>query len=147
MKKEERWYANLISETIPKPKYLESALRAFLAGGFVALIGQGITDMYRLIFNLSFSQASNPAATTMIFIASLLTGLGVFDNLVKYCGAGILVPVTGFANSVSSSALEFKREGFIAGIGSKMFILAGSVITFGVVTAFIIGLIYAVFVF
>ncbi|MGQ5710847.1 SpoVA/SpoVAEb family sporulation membrane protein [Desulforudis sp. DRI-14] len=83
----------------------------------------------------------------MIFIGALLTGLGLFNKIIRYAGAGLAVPVTGFANSVVASALEFKREGLIFGVGSKMFMLAGSVITFGVATAFLVGLIYALFVF
>jgi stage V sporulation protein AC len=83
----------------------------------------------------------------MIFIGALLTGIGVFDKIAKYAGAGLSVPVTGFSNSIVSSALEFKREGLVLGVGSKMFILAGSIITFGVVTAFFIGLYYAIFIY
>ncbi len=82
---------------------------------------------------------------TVIFLAALLTGLGVFDHLAAFTGAGTAIPVTGFANSVTSAALEFKKEGLVLGIGSKMFSLAGSVILFGVVTAFVVGMISALF--
>ncbi len=144
---EQEWYAELVKKHTTKPKYGRNILYAFLFGGLVAVIGQGITDFYRWFLDISFEEAGNPAVATMIFIGSLLTGLGVFDKLVKIAGAGVLVPVTGFANSVVSAAMEFKREGFVAGVGSKMFILAGTVIVFGVITAFIIGIIYAIFVF
>lgn len=137
-------YQKMVKELAPKPKYSKNALLAFLFGGLVCIIGQLITDFYMIIFNMDKQQAGNPAVATMIFLGALLTGFGVYDRIAKYAGAGLAVPVTGFANSVVSSALEFKREGLVLGVGSKMFVLAGSVITFGVVTAFFIGLIYAV---
>ncbi|RJX21126.1 MAG: stage V sporulation protein AC [Ammonifex sp.] len=137
----------MVRDLVPRPPYLRNSLLAFLFGGLVAIIGQFFTDIYRITMNMSVKEAGNPAVATMIFIGALLTGLGVFDKIARYAGAGLVVPVTGFANSVVSSALEFKREGLVFGIGSKMFILAGSVITFGVVTAFFVGLIYALFVF
>lgn len=143
---EQKRYTELVNKTIARPAYLANVARAFLAGGLVCVVGQFITDIYRLILGMSPAEAGNPAVATMILIGALLTGLGVFDKLARYAGAGLAVPVTGFANSVVSSALEFKREGLVYGVGSKMFMLAGSVITFGVVTAFVIGLIYAVFI-
>jgi stage V sporulation protein AC len=95
------------------------------------------------LFDLTSRQAGNLTSAIIIFITALLTGLGVFDHLAKRAGAGLAVPVTGFANSMTASALEFKREGYVLGVGSKMFILAGSVIVFGVLTAFIVGIISA----
>lgn len=143
---DQKRYIELVNDLVPKPPYLRNSVLAFLSGGVVCIIGQFITDIYKLIFKMSSVEAGNPAVATMIFIGALLTGLGVFDKIARYGGAGLAVPVTGFANSVVSSALEFKREGLVFGVGSKMFMLAGSVITFGVVTAFIIGLVYAVFI-
>ncbi len=143
---EQKRYTELVSELVPKPQYGKNALLAFLFGGLVCVIGQLFTDIYRLAFGMSSTEAGNPAVATMILVGSLLTGLGLFDKIARYAGAGLVVPVTGFANSVVASALEFKREGLVFGVGSKMFMLAGSVITFGVVTAFIIGLIYAIFI-
>lgn len=142
---EQKRYAELVKKTVPHPPYLRNAALAFLFGGLVCTVGQLITDIYKQTLDMSSTEAGNPAVATMILIGALLTGLGVFDKLARYGGAGLAVPVTGFANSVVSSALEFKREGLVMGVGSKMFNLAGSVITFGVVTAFVIGLIYAVF--
>ncbi len=144
---DQKRYTEMVRDLVPRPPYLRNSLLAFLFGGLVAIIGQFFTDIYRITMNMSVKEAGNPAVATMIFIGALLTGLGVFDKIARYAGAGLVVPVTGFANSVVSSALEFKREGLVFGIGSKMFILAGSVITFGVVTAFFVGLIYALFVF
>ena len=141
----QRKYQEKAKKAEPKPLYLRNALFAFLSGGLVCVIGQGLTDFYSRIMNLPPEEAGDPAVATVILIGALLTGFGVFDNIAKYAGAGLAVPVTGFANSVVSSALEFREEGLLYGISAKMFTLAGSVITFGVVTAFIIGLIYAIF--
>ncbi len=144
---DQKRYTELVRDTVPRPRYIKNALLAYFFGGLIALIGQGFIDFYRSSMNLTVKEAANPAVATMIFIGALLTGLGVFDRIARVAGAGLAVPVTGFANSLASAALEFKREGLVFGVGSKMFILAGSVITFGVVTAFIIGLIYAIFIY
>ncbi|MHB1418550.1 MAG: stage V sporulation protein AC [Bacillota bacterium] len=144
---EQKRYTEMVRDLVPKPPYFRNAILAFTFGGFVCIIGQLLTDLYKLSLGLSNKEAGNPAVATMILIGAFLTGFGLFDKIARYAGAGLAVPVTGFANSVVSAALEFKREGLVFGVGSKMFILAGSVITFGVVTAFIIGLIYALFVF
>jgi len=143
---DQKRYTELVNELVPKPLYLRNAIMAFVFGGVVCIIGQFFTDLYKISFKLSSTEAGNPAVATMIFLGALLTGLGLFDKIARYGGAGLSVPVTGFANSVVASALEFKREGLVFGVGSKMFMLAGSVITFGVVTAFVIGLIYAIFI-
>mgnify|MGYP000918758455 FL=1 len=141
----QRKYQNKVKKAEPKPKLLRNAMLAFLSGGLVCTIGQGFIDFYTRIMNLPPEKAGDPAAATMILIGALLTGFGVFDDIAKYAGAGVAVPVTGFANSVVSSALEFREEGLIYGVSAKMFTLAGSVITFGVVTAFVVGLIHALF--
>lgn len=137
-------YQQLVQKTNPKPNLLHNALIAFVSGGAVCIIGQLLIDFYGAVLKLPPEKAGNPAVATVILIGALLTGFGYFDKLAHYAGAGLAVPVTGFANSIVSAALEFKREGYILGIGSKMFILAGSVITYGVVTAFFVGLIRAV---
>jgi stage V sporulation protein AC len=144
---QQKKYQQLVKKMEPKPPIIRNALMAFLFGGTVCIIGQFITDFYMVTMELSKTQAGNPAIATMIFIGALLTGIGVFDKIAKYAGAGLSVPVTGFANSIVSSALEFKREGLVLGVGNKMFMLAGSIITFGVVTAFFIGLYYAIFIY
>lgn len=134
-------YQRLIKEREPKPPRLRNAVLAFVSGGLVCVLGQAITGVYMALLHLDKKEAGNPTVATVIFLAALLTGLGVFDKLARVAGAGLAVPVTGFANSIAASALEFKREGLVFGVGSKMFMLAGSVITFGVVTAFVVGLI------
>lgn len=138
-------YQKMVQKVNPKPNLVKNGWRAFVSGGIVCIIGQALNDFYAATMNLSAEEAGNPAVATMIFIGALLTGLGYFDKLAVYAGAGLAVPVTGFANSMVSAALEFKREGLVLGIGSKMFILAGSVITYGVVTAFFVGLAHAIF--
>lgn len=144
---EQKRYTEMVNGLAPRPAYLRDAALAFLFGGLVSVLGQLFTDFYRIVLHLDAVKAGNPAVATMILLAALLTGLGVFDKIARYAGAGLAVPVTGFANSMVSEALEFKREGLVLGVGSKLFALAGSIITFGVVTAFIIGLIYAIFVY
>jgi stage V sporulation protein AC len=138
-------YQKIVRELEPPPRYGINALQAFVWGGLVCVIGQLFTDFYAALLHLPIVKASAPATATVIFIAAVLTAFGVFDQLAHYAGAGLAVPVTGFANAMVSSALEFKQEGPIQGIGSKMFMLAGSVITYGVVTAFFVGLIFAIF--
>lgn len=128
----------------PRPNVLRNVLVAFMVGGLIGTIGQALTDFFSWAMNVPAEQAANPAVATMIFLGGLLTGIGVFDRMADFAGAGVTVPVTGFANSVVSSALEFKHEGMVLGIGGRMFTLAGTVILFGVVTAFIVGLISAI---
>lgn len=138
-------YRNRVKAMQPKPNVFKNVVWAFFVGGSVCVFGQFLQNMYMRLLDMTPQQAGNPTSATMIFIAALLTGLGVFDHLAKYAGAGLAVPVTGFANSMTASALEFKREGYVLGVGSKMFILAGSVIVFGVLTAFVVGIISALF--
>ena len=138
-------YQHKAKKAEPKPRYLRNAGFAFVSGGLICILGQALIDFYSTAMHVPPKEAANPATATMILIGALLTGFGVFDNLAKYAGAGIAVPVTGFANSVVSSALEFREEGLVYGVCAKMFTLAGAVITFGVMTAFVFGLIHAIF--
>lgn len=137
----EATYKEIVKKAEPKPPRLRNALWAFFTGGFVCLLGEGITDAWEAVLGVSHKRAGDPTVATLIFIGALLTGLGVFDKMARYAGAGLSVPVTGFANSMTASALEFKREGLVYGVGGRMFQLAGSVIVFGVVTAFVVGVI------
>ncbi len=135
-------YRELAKKEKTAPPLLRNSLIAFISGGAVCVFGQALQNGY-IALGFRAEEASNPTVATVIFLASLLTGLGVFDHLAAFAGAGAAIPVTGFANSVTSAALEFKREGLVLGIGSKMFSLAGSVILFGVITAFVVGIISA----
>lgn len=132
-------YMTMVKKAEPKPPRLRNALYAFLVGGFVCLVGEAVTDFWESVMHISHKKAGDPTVATMILLGALLTGFGVFDKLARYAGAGLAVPVTGFANAMTASALEFKREGLVFGIGGRMFQLAGSVIVFGTVTAFVVG--------
>lgn len=138
----EKEFQELVRRETPSPPLLRNAAAAFFSGGVICLFGQVVQNGFTAL-GFSPEEAANPTVAVIIFLASLLTGLGVFDNIARLTGAGTLVPVTGFANSVTAAALEFKKEGLVLGIGSRMFSLAGSVIVFGVVTAFVVGLISA----
>ncbi|WP_350344716.1 stage V sporulation protein AC [Proteinivorax tanatarense] len=143
-KQKKQTFAQYAKSQHPKTPLLKNSVNAFWVGGLICAIGQAIQNFYVNVFGFSQQDAANPTVATIIFLAGLLTALGFFDRIAKFAGAGTAVPVTGFANSMVSSALEFKKEGFVLGVGGKMFSLAGSVIVFGVVTAFIIGLISAI---
>lgn len=133
-------YAELVKKAEPKPPRLKNGLLAFFVGGTVCLAGELITDFWEAVLGISHKRAGDHTVVTLIFIGALLTGLGVFDKLARHAGAGLAVPVTGFANAMASSALEFKREGLVFGVGGRMFQLAGAVIVFGVTTAFVVGI-------
>ena len=124
-----------------KENRVKNAIVAFIVGGLIGLIGEGIIELLCLNFNLSRNDASTFMIVIYIFIASLCTALGFFDKLVTICRCGLLIPITGFAHSMTSSALDYKREGPIYGVGSNMFKLAGSVILYGVVSAWLFGMI------
>lgn len=134
-------YTEIVKKAEPKPPRFRNALWAFFSGGFVCLLGEGITDAWEAVLGVSHKKAGDPTVATLIFLGALLTGFGVFDKMARYAGAGLSVPVTGFANAMTASALEFKREGMVYGIGGRMFQLAGAVIVFGVTTAFVVGVV------
>jgi stage V sporulation protein AC len=124
----------------PKRPVLLNTIRAFFTGGLICLIGQGIELFFIRYFNFSETNAGNPTVAVLILIAVLLTGFGVYDHIAQWAGAGTAVPVTGFANSMFSAALEHRSEGYVLGVGAKMFKLAGSVIVYGVFAAFVVAL-------
>ncbi|NMB35563.1 MAG: stage V sporulation protein AC [Firmicutes bacterium] len=136
------WIKNWKRLKQPAPPLAKNIIHAFFTGGAVCLLGQLILNLY-IGWGVPVEEAGNPTVATIIFIAALLTGFGVFDNIAQFAGAGLAVPVTGFANSVASMAIEFRREGLVLGTGAKMFGLAGGIILFGVITAFVVGLISA----
>lgn len=137
---EQQAYLEKIKPLQPKTPYVLNAFKAFMVGGFICLIGQGITNFYITFFNFTEQTAGNPTVATLILIASLLTGFGVYDKIGQFGGAGSIVPVTGFANAVTSAALEHKSEGIVLGIATNLFKLAGAVIVFGAVSAYVIGM-------
>lgn len=142
-KKRNEAYNKYVSAKIPKTKPWPSLFNSFWVGGLICVIGQGINDIYMLIFpNLSQQTGWSLTLITLIFIASFLTGIGVFDQIGKFAGGGTIIPITGFSNSIASPAIEFKCEGIVYGICVKMFTIAGPVIVFGVASSMIVGLIY-----
>lgn len=139
--KEKKQYQGLQKKYETKRPVLKNCLKAFFVGGLFCVVGQAITYFYIYFFNFTEQTAGNPTVATMVFISMLLTGFGVYDRIGQFAGAGSAVPVTGFGNAVISSAIEHRTEGFVLGVGGNMFKLAGSVILYGVFSAFVIALI------
>jgi len=137
---EQQVYQKLVEQVKPKPNVLINALNAFWVGGVICAIGQLIILAFRS-GGFSPQDAANATTMVMVFLGALLTGLGIYDQIGKFAGAGSIIPITGFANSIVSPALEFKREGFVFGVGARLFMVAGPVIIYGLVTSVIVGLI------
>lgn len=131
-------YNRIVTKNSPKSKLFVNCIKAFLIGGAICTIGQGFTDLYAML-GATEKDSKTLCSVTLIFIGILLTAIGVYDKIAKHGGAGTLVPITGFANAVSSPAIEFKSEGYIAGLGAKLFIIAGPVIVYGVSASIIYG--------
>ena len=137
----EKQYDALIKELSPKSPVMKDCIWAFCVGGAICTLGQIFINWYTVL-GLTKQDASGAASMTLVVLAALLTGLSVFDDIAKHAGAGTLVPITGFANAVAAPAVEFQTEGFILGIGAKMFTIAGPVIVYGVSASVVYGLIY-----
>jgi stage V sporulation protein AC len=140
-KKQSQFYQDMVSNSQPKRPLVKNLLWAFFVGGGICVIGQLIQNYFMETMGLNTKEVAPYTATAMVFLGALFTGLGVYDELGKHAGAGSIVPITGFANSVAAPALEFKREGYVFGVGAKMFIIAGPVIVYGTMTAVVVGLI------
>ena len=136
----EKDYKNLVKKYEPKEERLKNSVIAFITGGLMGILGQGITDLYINIFNISFKESTVYMIITLIFLGCLFTCLGWFDKVINFAKCGLIVPITGFAHSMQSAALEYKKEGLVTGVGANMFKLSGSVIAFGIVSAYILGL-------
>ena len=134
-------YKKMGEKAIPKTKSARNLTGAFLIGGTICLLGQFLLNFY-LDLGLSTPAASSACSITLIGISAVLTGFGIYDNIAKFGGGGTLVPITGFANAVVSPAMEFKSEGFVLGLGVKIFSIAGPVIVYGVLASVIYGFIY-----
>ncbi|AWC33660.1 MULTISPECIES: stage V sporulation protein AC [Bacillus cereus group] len=141
MKKLKNDYKNKVKDYHPKPNYMMNCVKAFLVGGVICTVGEVLMKMYIHYFHLSEQNAGNITIVILVLLSSILTGFGIYDKIGQFSGAGSLVPVTGFANSMVSAAMEHRSEGVVLGIATNMFRLAGSVIVFGVVGAYIVGLI------
>ena len=134
-------YQKIVDKHSPKNKVFVNSIRAFLVGGIICSIGQGLIDSY-MFLGLSFPEASTWATDSLIFISAVMTAFNIYDNVGKLGGAGALIPITGFANSMVSAGMEYKKEGYVYGLGAKLFTIAGPVIVFGTISSVIIGIIY-----
>lgn len=134
-------YKKYADTKAPKSNLWVNMLKAFLIGGLICTIGQGILDFYKSI-GLQPDDAATMTSVTLIFISAVLTAFNVYDNIAKHGGAGTLVPITGFANAVVAPAMEYKSEGFVTGVGAKMFTIAGPVIVFGTIASVIAGIVF-----
>ena len=137
-------YQEYVNKKSPNSPLLTNIFWAFIVGGFICVIGQAFRD-YFFAKGLSNITVSSLTSIIMIFLGALLTGLNVYDDIGKRAGAGSIVPITGFANSIVSPAMEYKSEGFIMGVGAKMFLIAGPVLVYGISSSVIIGIIYYFF--
>ena len=141
MKLSKKEYSDIVKKASPPSPILKNCIMAFLVGGVICVFGELLMKLYAYI-GLGQQQVKMLVPVTLIFITALLTSLQIFDDIGKKAGAGTLVPITGFANAVASAAIEFKTEGFILGVGAKMFTIAGPVIVYGTVASVVYGIIY-----
>ena len=137
-------YKNYTDSHSPRSKSGRNMLRAFLVGGAICLAGQALIDIF-MALGIDQETACTGGSVSLVFLGALLTGLGVSDDMATVAGAGTLVPITGFANSVVAPALEFKTEGFVLGTAAKMFIISGPVIVYGISASVVYGLLYVLF--
>lgn len=135
-------YLNYVQKKSPDSKVWRNTLIAFLVGGSICTIGQGIGEIYKTFLGLNEESVKTAVPITMIFLGALFTGLNLYNKIAKFAGAGTLVPITGFANAVVSPAIEFKREGYVLGVAAKMFTIAGPVLVYGINASIVLGLIY-----
>lgn len=140
-KMEKEKYIQIVNKNKAKEKRLKNAIVAFVIGGLIGTLGQFLIVFYGNVFDISIKDASIFMIVTLIFFACLFTAMGFFDRMVNFAKCGLIIPITGFAHSMQSAAMEYRNEGFVFGIGSNIFKLAGSVILYGVVSAWFFGLI------
>lgn len=133
-------YDAYIQKNMPKSNLIWDLARAFFVGGLICTLGQGLNALGMEVFKLSEDQAGMLSIVVLIFLGALLTGLGVYDLIGKFAGAGSIVPITGFANSIVAPAMEFKREGYVLGVGAKMFAIAGPVLVYGTILSVAAGI-------
>ena len=135
-------YINYVRSFDPPTQHFKNCFRAFLVGGLICCVGQFFRIFLENVFGLEGTELAGATSVCLIFLGTLLTGFGVYDRIGKNAGAGSIVPITGFANSVASPAIEFKTEGMVYGLAAKMFIVAGPIIVFGVLAGTLVGIIY-----
>ena len=137
-------YQNLVEKKTPNSPIWLNLLKAFIVGGIICCIGQGITDWLKSL-GLDKDTVSSTTSIALIFIGIFLTSINVYNRIGKFAGAGSIVPITGFANSIASPAIEFKSEGLVLGVGAKLFQVAGPVLVYGISTSIVVGLLYYLF--
>ena len=140
-KKGKRQYSEMVKQASPNSPIVTDCVKAFVSGGIICTIGQLLLNFYTGM-DIGEKDAALWVSITLIGLSALLTALGIYEKLGKFCGAGTIVPITGFANSVVSPAIEFKKEGMVFGMAAKMFIVAGPVIVYGTLTSMLVGFIY-----
>ena len=138
-------YKQLVDRMSPKSDMAKGLLRAFWVGGAICCLGQALQEAAKAWLHMNNTAAGTFCSTVLVFLTALLTGIGVFDRIGQYAGAGAFVPITGFANAMVSPAMEFRREGLVLGLGAKLFTIAGPVLVWGVSASVLVGIIYAIF--
>lgn len=136
-------YKQLVASLSPNSKMGQGLFRAFWVGGLICALGQGFIECGSRLLHMTNAAASTFASTMIVFLTALLTGIGVFDKIGQYAGAGAFVPISGFANAMVSPAMEFRREGLVLGLGAKLFTIAGPVLVWGVSASVIVGILYS----
>ena len=135
-------YAAMVRRLTPKSKLGQGCLRAFWVGGIICMAGQAVADLSTLWFHLPANAALTMGSVFLVFLTALLTGIGVFDKIAQYAGAGTVGPITGFANAMVSPAMEFKPEGWVLGTGARLFTIAGPVLVYGISASVVVGILY-----
>ena len=134
-------YQKYVDKKTPNSTLFKDMVWAFVIGGIICCIGQLISDGYKML-GLDTDTVSTATSVSLVFLGAFLTGIGVYDNIAKFAGAGTIVPITGFSNSVVSPAMEFKSEGLVLGVGAKMFVIAGPVLVYGITASVLAGIVY-----
>ncbi len=145
MNMDKQEYKKYAKAHAPKSPCAKNCVKAFLIGGLICTISQGLRSLYMYLWDFEVSEASALASATLAELAILLTAIGIFDRIAKHAGAGTLVPITGFANAVASSAIDSRSEGYVLGVGAKIFTVAGPVLLYGTVAGILYGVIYYIY--
>jgi stage V sporulation protein AC len=141
---QKKQYDQMVKEVKPRPPLIRNVFWAFITGGLISVIGQIFFNIFQGM-GLDRLEAGAAMSSSLIFLAAFFTGLGLYDEIAKFGGAGMIVPITGFANSMVAPAMEYRSEGLVLGVGARLFTIAGPVLVFGIVTAWVIGLLYYFF--
>nr|WP_279233476.1 stage V sporulation protein AC [Desulfofundulus thermobenzoicus] len=144
MEIQKKEYQQMVESLKPRPTVARNVFWAFVVGGLISVLGQLFLNFYQSR-GLPLTEAGAATSATLVFLAALLTGLGVYDEIARFAGAGSIVPITGFANSMVAPAMEYRGEGLVLGVGARLFTTAGPVLVFGIVTAWIVAVLYYLF--